>query len=323
LIIPDFSNLSSSTRSFWWGICNPTTLAQQVDLRLYSREGAFVQARSATVPASGSLHYTDSQGPFGGRVENGWVLIDGGIGGTIGGYGKWLMNSNNGAEHLFALEKTGRQFFVPHGANVGEWKTVITLINLSDQTNMVYTTLHWAGGAEQAGVQLNAREQRKVYLAALFPSLGTEAFRSSSLSIDSQGEITGFYSYETSSSQAYFPLMTGENVHSDLLVPHVASNGSWWTGIGVYNPSDQQVSYRIMPYDAGRSVMTDQVVQGSLDGREKQVFMLEQVFDPLRLGSVSFLKVQVDQGPGVAGFFLYGDRGNKVLTGGIMEGDDQ
>jgi len=323
LVIPEITGSTNYSTTVWWGICNPEISETEINLGLYSREGLFLEEKTAIIPANGSLSYSPSQTPFHGDGDGGWVLVEGPEGTKLSGYSLWLMNSSEKGESLFALNNGATRFFVPHIVDVGLGKTGLTLINLSDRENAISFTLVAGEEREETLATLNPFEKRVVDVQALFPSFHPELFRLSSLLLESEQEVTGFFSYEISSSLAYFPLLSEEEIQQDLLVTHVASNDYWWTGVAIYNPNNDPVIVSIRPYNNQGMVMADQIREIILNRNEKKVFCVGKFFDAYRIADISFLKIQADTGPGVAGLYLYGDGGRRVLSGSIMQGVEE
>jgi four helix bundle protein len=318
LIIPEVTGWTNYQETIWWGISNQGENNAEINLKLYSREGLFLEEESETIPPYFSLSYTSSGSPFHSSADDGWVMIEGNERDNLAGYVLWFKDRFEKGESLFALNRRGNRFFIPHLAYNELWKTALTLINLSDQENAISLTLFSEEERKEATITLNPFEKREIDVKELFSSVDPGILKLSSLCLESQKDMTGLFSYETSSTLAYLPLLSEEDVHQEVIVPHVASNDYWWTGVGIFNPNDDPVILSISPYDRQGKVMVDQVKVIILNGQEKEVFCAGDLFDPSWIGDISFLKISSVYGSGIAGLYLYGDRGFKVLAGAVM-----
>lgn len=319
LVLPDISTGTFSADSLWWGLCNREWNDELVIMKLYSSSGAFLGAKAVTIPANGSLNYAATDRPFQATTDNGWVMVEGQALWEVTGYATWLKNRLTQGESLFALTRIGEQFFVPHLACNSLWRTTLTIINLSDRDNQVLLRLHAHGETQDVVVTLAPRVKRAFNVQQCFPTLDPDFFREATLTVESAREITGFFSYETNAALAYFPLMTEEDRKPELVAPHIAANGYWWTGIALFNPGDQPVSLVLEPRGRRGEVLADQVQRKTLGAKEKYAVTASQAFEGPRLADVGWLDVKVESGGGVAGFCLYGDTGMRTLSGAVME----
>ncbi|MFH0813668.1 MAG: hypothetical protein V2A69_12650, partial [Pseudomonadota bacterium] len=255
IVIPEITELMNVANKVWWGICNQETMPAEVSLKLYSREGSFLEELIKTIPGNGLLNYSPSVTPFHRSGDGGWIMVEAMEGTRLTGYASWIKDSYEKGESLLALNRIGNQFFIPHVAYDSLWKTTLTLINLSEQENTVTLTLVAGEERYELSLAFNPFEKKSVDVRTLFPSVAPELFNQSSLLLESINEITGFYAFETASSLAYYPLMSEEDRYNELVVAHVASDAYWWTGVGIFNPGDEPVSLSIVPYDTQGVVM--------------------------------------------------------------------
>ncbi len=126
--------------------------------------------------------------------------------------------------------------YFPHIACDGNWDTEICLVNLSTSA-VLNGTLHAYGadGAELADaidlvLSPHARYQRDV--KQIFDA--AESIRY--LTFDSDGAcVCGYEKFYTSGHYRAAIPAGGSNQNATLLIPHIASNGNWWTGIALLN----------------------------------------------------------------------------------------
>ncbi len=318
LIIPEITSWTNYQETIWWGIKNQGENNTEINLKLYSRGGLFLEEETETIPSYASLSYTSTVSPFHSSADDGWVMIKGNEGENLTGYVIWFKDRLEKGDSLFALNRKGNQFFIPHIAYNELWKTTLTLINLSDRENAISFTLFFGEETKEATINLNPFEKRVIDVKELFSSVDPGLLKHSSLCLESQEDMTGFFSYETSLTLTYLPLLSEEDVHPEVIVPHVASNNYWWTGVAIFNPYDDPVILSISPYNKEGKVIVDQVKVIILNGQEKEVFCVKDLFDSSGVGDISFLKISSVYGSGIAGSYLYGDRGLKVLAAAVM-----
>jgi len=318
LVVPEITSSHNYTTQVWWGVYNKDGEEETVTMSLFSPEGSFVEDRSEVLPGNSSLNYSPSESPFQSNVEGGWVLIEGYDNARLEGYISWIKNRAGKGESLLALNKIGKRFFVPHMVYNNVWKTELTLINLTGLENVVSFILITEGVTQEATVILAPFEKMLIDVREVFPTASEELLARSFLQVEAVQEVTGFYAYETTSSLGYYPLLSEEDAADDLVVTHTAATQNWWTGVGIFNLSSDSVSVSVLPYGHDGMLVADQIRELILNGHEKNVFCVGTFFDASRVEEISFLKIHVDSGPGVAGLFMYGDTGYNVLSGAGM-----
>jgi len=318
LIVPEITSSHNYTTQVWWGVCNKGTAEEGITISLYSSGGLFVEQASAVLPGKAALNYAPSESPFQSNPDGGWVLIQGSDNARLEGYVSWIKSQGQKGESLFALNHIGTRFFVPHLVYNNLWKTEFTLVNLASLENRICMTLITEGVMEEACLTLAPFEKRMFDLRQIFAGVSEERFGRSCLQVDSVHEATGFFAYETATSLGYYPLLAEEDAAYDLVVTHAAATQNWWTGVGIFNLSPSPVSVAVLPYGQDGMLIADQVRDLTLNGYQKNVFCVGSFFDAARIQDISFLKIHVDSGPGVAGLFMYGDTAYKVLSGACM-----
>ena len=315
-VIPDTCTWWDFSRSVSWGVYNPMTLDSSIHLSLFSPEGELSDEVNFIIPANQAQHYNSTGSPFTEDMDGGWILIEAVDGSRLTGYVEWLVDGVSKAEVLPPL-KPGNDFFVPHVISSTFWGMKLTVINVSDSINQVTFRLVSGGTIDEVQISLNPREKRVLDIEEIFPAVDQESFNASALFVHASDEIAGFYTFETPSDDVYYPLMSDDNVMQELILPHVASNEYWWTGINLFNPSTEAVEVSLLPYDNNGDLMGDYVVDSVIEANQKDVFTVADLFGTIGQ-EISFLKIRVSSGPGLAGVFGYGNTDCSMLSGGVM-----
>ena len=315
-VIPDFSTWWDYSYSVSWGIYNPGLEDQNVSAELFSPDGGTVDSVSLTIPANRAVHYNSSDSPFAVDENNGWALIAVDDGNALQGYTEWLKNGIVKAEAMGTLG-TGRKFFVPHVLNTSFWNQRITLINVSNTINSITITLVDGSTLEITDIILNPHEKKTMTIAVLFPYVDSEALNRSGLVIAAEQDIAGFVSLETSGDDMYYSLLDETDIFQALVIPHVASNEYWWSGFALFNPFTEPVAASLLPYDSNGNLMEGCGLDRAIEPSQKDVFTVADLFGSVA-SEISFLKIQVNSGPGLVGIFGYGNADCSMLSGSVM-----
>jgi hypothetical protein len=314
-VIPDFSTWSDS-RSVSWGMYNPGVEEKTANLKLFSLEGYLLDSADIVLGMNRAVHYSPSVSPFSGEEGGGWILVADDGTAPLQGYSEWLEDGISKAEALGALG-TGREFFVSHVVDTSFWNQSITLINVSNRINPVTMTLVDGSALDISDVILNPYEKKIMTIAELFPYVDSEALNRSGMVIEAEQDIAGFFRFETPGDDMYYSLLDETDILQELVVPHVASNDYWWTGLTLFNSSYEAVEFSILPYDADGHLMAEHTLYRSIEAKTKDVFTVSDLFGDQASG-ISFIKFKVSNGPGLVGVFGYGNSDCSMLSGSVM-----
>jgi hypothetical protein len=318
-VIPDLTSVWNMSKSITWGIYNPNMETAAVHMELFSREGERSDVAEIDLQFNKMVHYSGSSNPFGAYQDESWALIQQPPDGfPLKGYVQWTAGGIAQSEHLSPLSP-GHDFFIPHVADTSFWRLTLTVINLEDGPNPIILRLTDGGTAGETRIELNPKEKREIRVKEYFPEMDETRFNKSSLFIQGVGRIAGFYTFDTDGDYAHFPLLNRGDIHSELVLPHIASNEYWWTAVNLFNPGEEAAIYRILPYDYQGRLMTSYLLENQhLDPEQKSVFMISELFGP-EISEISFIKIQVQSGPGLAGVYAYGNMDCTMLSGKIFD----
>jgi hypothetical protein len=282
-----------------------------------------LQEVSETIPARGWISLKPGEYPFYSMPKSGWIEIQGS--GTQNLSGFQYTSDATGVETLFALPVGASKKIVPHVPDADYWITNVTLINPNDAENHV--TFHLArAGADRTGdlnIVLEPREKRVVEIGSQFGKRPNDPLYHSILEITGLAPLAGYFSYSVpdGGDKASYPLLDETHLKETLGLPHYPANdGYWWTGVGICNPSISPVTVRIEPYDGDGKLMAESTKTVTLSAGGYDVFGVASLFSGVE-GSISLIKfsAQGDSAAAIGGFYLYGNSGNQILSGAVMQ----
>jgi hypothetical protein len=322
LVIPDTAAPMTPGVRMFGGIRNESFEKEaRVSLRLYSAGGLLLQEVTETIAAGGGLSIKPGYDPFYTMPKSGWIEVLGSGEQPLSGF-QYTSNAS-GVETLFALPVGGVKKIVPHIPEPGYWSTNVTLINPNDTENHVKLHLAMAG-ADSTGdldILLAPREKRVLELQDQFGKRAGEPLYHSILEITGFYPLVGYvtYSVPNGNDNASYPLSDDSYFKGTLSLPHYPGNdGYWWTGIVVCNPSTVPVTVKIEPYGHDRKLMEGDVRSVNLAAGAYDVFEVASYFGEAASG-ISFIKLRTEGDSGaIGGFYLYGDSGNRILSGANM-----
>ncbi|MHB8773164.1 MAG: hypothetical protein ACYC7J_19385 [Syntrophales bacterium] len=324
LVIPDTTApMTQGVRMF--GAIRNESLAEaaMVTLRIYSAAGLLQQEVTETIPAGGVFSIKPGYPPFYTMPRSGWIEVLGSGEQPLSGF-QYTADAS-GVETLFALPVGGVRKIVPHIPEPGYWTTKLTLINPNDQENRV--RLHLAlAGADSSGdldIVLLPREKRVLELQDQFGKRAGEPLYHSILEITGFSPLVGYVTYGVlnGNDNARYPLLDDSRFKGTLSLPHYPGNdGYWWTGVVLCNPAAVPVSVRIEPYDREGTLLAGEVRSLTLAAGSYDVFEVASHFGQ-SASAISFLtfRTEGDSGATIGGFYLYGDSGNRILSGANMQ----
>ncbi|RLA79217.1 MAG: hypothetical protein DRG33_04360 [Deltaproteobacteria bacterium] len=180
------------------------------------------------------------------------------------------------------------------------------MIDLSGGSNTIRLRLFGPWGEEVREVDLEGHEKAHLQLSELF---NVDRLWRGALALEGEGIFTGYFTYHAPESAASLPLAA--QLRSELIVPHVAEDNYWWTGLALFNPSHRRAYLVIHAYDSqGREVAVREM---TVEARSKVVFTAASRF-PL---GTSWLRLTSSEP--LCGLYLFGGPGAEVLSGGLMD----
>jgi len=210
-----------------------------------------------------------------------------------------------------ASVSVAKTLYFPHIASDSSWETEICLINASNIHNLngFLTTYN------DSGLQLNttsimlapdAREEIIVGNELASPSqIGYIIFESDSAA------VIGYTKFYINSTYRVAVPATAQVNDSEIVIPHIASDAKWWTGISLLNTTDTNKELTIEFSNGTTKSRT-------IASKEHQVFTIKQLFDNLSQPSIN--SAIIKNGEGLVGLELFGSNGgfNENSLSGVL-----
>ena len=324
LIIPDTADLlTPGTKMFGRVINESFDEDAWLSLQLYSSDGFLEMETLETVPAGGWLTINPGENPFDDMPKFGWIDVRSLGEQVLDGF-QYFSSKTNGVEALFALPVTDTvRKIVPHISRAGYYITKVTLINPSDSYNSVvlHPALTEDGTTDDYQIRLAPKEKKILEIQGLFDNRVNHSI----LEVNSVYPLVGYYSYSAigGKENAGYPLLDETDFKKTLHLPHYAGKskgGSWWTGVVICNPSSDDQTVSMEPYDSEGNLMAESVQSIQLKAGAYDVFKVAQRFGQAVAANISFINFHAEGDSGViAGFYLYGnDRNKNILAGANM-----
>lgn len=315
-VIPDTSSMFDVLKAIDFGILNRGRQSQSLTLHLYSQQGFSLGSRSEVISPLTVKTYSESNNPFSASIDNGWYLVDGSSV-SLQGFTNWRKGLQQ-YESMPGLSDFGTMFSVPHLAVDTVWNTQLTLINTTSQFNSVTCHLLQDGIYAEESIILAPYEKCVLTLGKeLFASISPADLSQSALEIRSAGEMTGYFTYQEAQANARIPLVASRCIANSLIVPHVASDDYWWTGIALSNLTTQSTQLTLTPYNASGQPLSAAAVSRTINRQSKDVFALRSVFVPSVLAEMAWL--EIDSTVPVNGLVLYGGAPGDVVSGYVLK----
>ncbi len=202
----------------------------------------------------------------------------------------------------------------PHIATTDSWQTEIAVIN-TNPAQTVTGTLKGFGTAGQLVetrpvITLSPRGRRQFTVSSEFAShasIGSIVFEANS------GTVQGYTKfYREGIYRAAFPAVKRGNT-TDIIVPHIASDAEWWTGISLLNttPSTKVLT---ITFNDGRSVAR------TLTANQHDAFSIRDLFGGQPQPGIR--SAVITNASGVIGLELFGSQDGSNQLDGILLTDN-
>ncbi len=313
-VIPDMSVWWNNRKNISWGIYNNNMENEHIKMIQYSMDGSSFEESFLSLGYNEVKHFNTNNSPFSIIENNGWVLVENSNEKPLRGYIQWNEEGFVKSEKIYPLVPE-RKFFIPHVEDGDYWDLNITLINTKDNPNRVFMRIINGNTEYEAQIDFNPKEKKVLNPSLFFEEAGPDIFNKSAMEIVADGDMAGYYSYISANDYANFPLLTTKDIKKEFVVPHVASDSFWWTAVNFFNPYDEDVMINILPYDYNGNLMEDIVIDARrIKARTKDVFLMWGLFGE-RVKDISFLKIEVNSGPGLLGIYCYGSMDTSMVSG--------
>lgn len=298
-------NFSSDTSQYW--ITNTSNTSTQVVVRPFSNSGSAVSQTTFNLEPLASKRF------YPGEINvNGFALIDDPEH-QLKGAVHYSLSSSLGEELPFLSGQ--QEWLVAHPAIYSGWTTELVLINMADervQANLELVTPDLNNYNKE--LDLAAHERKSFALSGSIWNASDDLVNASSISITASNNITGYIIYRYLDTLfATVPLAGANDISSTKLIPHMASNAGWWTGIVIRNTVHKDIALLIRGFDQqGNEVERTSRNISSLD---KLVTLGSDLF-PQTIEQIATIRITATAP--VAGLILFGDPELNFLTAQIL-----
>jgi hypothetical protein len=314
LVLPDTSSMYNVNKYVSWGLYNKASTPVLLNLSLYTEQGILDKETSLEIAGNSVNRYAPSNNPFNKNFDNGWIMVEIQDDDLVEGYLRWGKDGSGGTESIYALDRSGHLFYVPHIASTDLWATGVILINLSNSENEIVLSLLNGSTRFDTSLSLLPFEKPNLLVSDLFPGIDENTLNQAALIITSQEEITGYFAYKTGLSSANYALMTVNDAGKDLTIPHVASDEYWWTGLALFNPWNLEETVELMPFNQEGTPIDYELQTLQIPKYSKKTIMLRNLFSTSIMDQIAWVKLSTS-GDGIMGLFLYGGGDVNVLSG--------
>ena len=220
-------------------------------------------------------------------------------------------SSDQTLDALPVLTPSHDTLYFPHVATVDGWETEICIINTDPTEGLtgVLTPLSKSGErvTEPLEIVLNPYGRRQFLISQEFSSDENIAYL---IFETSMGSAAGYAKYyDLGRYRVAVPAVVKVN-QGDVLVPHIASDAYWWTGICLVNttPSPRVLS---VEFSTGQSYPL------TLEPFEHRDFLIREAFGGQLQPNIRWAIIR--NGDGMIGMNLFGNE--NVLMGGILNNE--
>lgn len=226
--------------------------------------------------------------------------------------GDYLMLGSN----LIPISKASAEVFFPHFARTGGWQTSFGLINVGDQTEEILRQSYSEEGQILASDTIELAPGEKVENDTFYIGILTTDARSMSAStMSNRDSLVGYIKFLNPSfgsrARAIVPLATEGD--TELVVPHIASGGNWWTGIALMNTGNGDSTVTFSVYDVEGNQIG--AVEHILKAKQNLVREASNIFAGSVAGEIASMKVVSQNSQPLCGLLLYGSTQELQLAG--------
>ncbi|PIE03217.1 MAG: hypothetical protein CSA81_03540 [Acidobacteria bacterium] len=317
LYFPDIKN--DTTYYTDLGMVNPSNEDVSAEIIAYDVNGGVLEKVPLQISAHGRVMSSIPELFPQNKQRVSWVRIDASH--HLVGYS--YTKSHDGLESyaMHGAEKLTSELYVPHIAQRTEqWYTLAKVINGSAETSNSSVVT----GAVEKELKTSKRFSKDEFsmldkFDGVLPEREWGVFKENNSQIRLAGaEIFG----KVDGNRQTAGLLLDDNgqdnpnftfIRNDIYFTHIArSIEQFWTGLAIVNPTDQQLSFRLIAYGDGGSVVGRK--DYNMGPNEKLVDtatnMLADIGSP---ANIDWIKIEADQG--IVGYELFGTHDNKRLAG--------
>ncbi|MDM8522745.1 PPC domain-containing protein [Desulfococcaceae bacterium HSG8] len=217
--------------------------------------------------------------------------------------------------NFISLDKASAELFFPHFAKKWGWKTIFGIINTGNRTREISLDSYDQDGYILASDTLELAPGQKWERDTLHISILTSDARTMSASaLGGANCLTGYTTFLNptigSAGRALVPLTPGGPA---LVIPHIASDDHWWTGIAVMNTGEEDSTILFSAYDTqGNLTGLSEYV---LNAKQNFVYYAPDIFPDAPAEDIASITIVSQDDQPLCGLLLYGTTDEFQLAG--------
>lgn len=248
--------------------------------------------------------------------EGGYIRLDSDMplkGSQTLTYGDYLMMGLN----YISYDKAASEIYFPHIAVTGGWETYLSIVNIGSESEKIKQISYGQEGQILNSDTIDLAPGQMLETEARYNNLLMSGAASMSIAAESEnkcliGSIRFHNPSYASRGRAIIPLTS--ETGPELVIPHIASDSYWWTGIAVMNTGTKETLADFYAYDAAGNQIGE--VQHMIKPKQNLVNFANDIFFDM-IGSPASIRIISPNSQPLCGFLLYGSKGNQYQLAGV------
>lgn len=308
IIAPSTTRLFQKTTAPWY-VFNADAKTAEVSVDYYTSEGF----------ASGNAHFSLEShhavnfpnGKYPGDYEgNGWALLNSSA--LIQGFTN--ISTRNYIDSAPFLAEHAKSY-VPHVASGESWETLLTLINPHETSNIVNISFSSDKQSHMQSILLEPFSKHEIKLTSDYLAASKEIINTDVMSVQGDNSVAGYVTYiYNGDTAASIPLLGNNSLFKFYILPHVASNSEWWTGLALANYNQASAKVTLSAYDVDGNFVRSKSL--TVAPGAKSVATIANLFQSF---SSRIATLSIESTVPLCGFVLYGDLGFSLLSGSALQ----
>lgn len=304
----------SSALYTWNGLAllNPVENPSRFRLTAMSSEGSPLWGDGAD-----NLDYlfeNQNQGPGFTMAGDGYFRVDADVslvGLQITGDGQDMMIDSN----IVDVNTASATVFFPNIAKTDGWQTYVGVINVGRHTETVERVFcdKEGGGDSKDVIELGPGEKVE-YNTSYIWSMPSETMGMMLAAVSGRSCLIGYLVYANRMNcKAMIPMSVCQTTENTLVLPHVASNNTWWTGLAVMNTGKPPENVTTTCFNQKGKILS--VDSRKLNYRQTFAASVKELFPSVPETEIASLMIE-SENPGVlSGLVLFGVMDMNRLAG--------
>lgn len=218
--------------------------------------------------------------------------------------------------NLMPLDESSEEIFYPHLYNKEGWKTFFGLLNTGDYTEEVLRISYGADGQIlKTQTVVLAPGERFEEDTSYQPILSNGSRCMTAETLSNRASLLGYIKILNPSigakGRALVPL-TG-NTGPELVIPHMAIDDNWWTGVVVMNAGYDDSGVVFLAYDDNGNLLASS--EHLLRPGENLLQFASDLFSDTPAKHIASIRISSVAGQPLYGLVLYGSKDNNRLAG--------